>query len=58
MIKIGSIVQSAYKSLSGKEGNIGIVLKFHDDVPTLMQVFYPKTRTSGWVVSKDMKVVA
>ena len=58
MIEVGSIVRSAYKSLSGYEGNIGIVLRVHDDVPTLIQVFYPKTRTSGWVVSKDMKVVA
>ena len=57
MIKVGSMVQSKYRLSSGKEGNLGVVLRFHDAVPTLMQVFYPKTRTSGWVKDEDMKVV-
>ena len=58
MIKVGSMVQSKDRLSSGKEGNLGVVLRFHDAVPTLMQVFYPKTRTSGWVKDEDMKVVA
>ncbi len=58
MIKVGSMVQSKYRLSSGKQGNMGVVLKFHDVVPTLIQVFYPKTRTSGWVKDEDMKVVA
>ena len=58
MIKVGSMVQSKYRLSSGKEGNLGVVLRFHDAVRTLMQVFYPKTRTSGWVKDEDMKVVA
>ena len=58
MIKVGSMVQSKYRLSNGKEGNLGLVLRFHDVVPTLIQVFYPKTRTSGWVKDEDMKVVA
>ena len=58
-IEIGSIVQSAYTSRSGKQGNMGVVLKIHDVVgPRLIQVFYPKSQTWTWAQAKDMKVVA
>tara|TARA_R110000824_G_scaffold157117_1_gene330529 strand:+ start:841 stop:1038 length:198 start_codon:yes stop_codon:yes gene_type:complete len=65
MIKVGSMVQSEYTH-NGKKGNIGIVLKIadpytanHQSAPVYVaRVFYPKTRTSGWVDLNDMKVVA
>ena len=39
MIEVGNMVQSKYRLSNGKEGNLGVVLRFHDAVPTLMQVF-------------------
>ena len=60
MIKVGSMIQSAYIH-NGREGNIGIVLSLlntAEESKALARVFYPKTRTSGWVHTKDMKVVA
>ncbi len=58
-IEIGSIVQSAYTSRSGKQGNLGVVLRHHVVVgPELIQVFYPKSQTWTWAQAKDMKVVA
>ena len=59
MIEVGSMVQSKYRlSNSGKEGNLGLVVKLGGSLNDLAQVYYPKTRTFGWVKSKDMKVVA
>ena len=59
MIKVGSMVQSKYRLSSGKQGNMGVVLKFHDVVgPRLIQVFYPKSQTWTRAQAKDMKVVA
>ena len=59
MIKVGSVVQSAYIQ-NGKKGNLGLVLQLRapPEGSALAHVFYPKTRTSGWVVIKHMKVVA
>ena len=65
MIKVGSMIQSAYTH-NGKKGNIGIVLKIADpytsnyrNAPRVTaRVFYPKTRTSGWVDLNDMKLLA
>ena len=64
MIKVGSMVQSEHIH-NGKKGNIGIVLKIADPYTSNYQsapkvvarVFYPKTRTSGWVDLNDMKVL-
>tara|TARA_R110000765_G_scaffold34104_1_gene77514 strand:- start:153 stop:353 length:201 start_codon:yes stop_codon:yes gene_type:complete len=66
MIKVGSIVQSKYRLSSGKEGNLGLVLKIADPYTSnyrsaprvTARVFYPKTRTSGWVDLNNMKVIA
>ena len=65
MIKVGSMIQSAYTH-NGREGNIGIVMKLADPYTSnyqsapvaLARVYYPKTRTSGWVDLKDMKAIA
>jgi len=61
MIKVGSMVQSKYVLSSGKEGNLGLVMDLRntaEEADALAHVYYPKTRTFGWVVVKDMKVVA
>ncbi len=68
MIKVGNMVQSRYVLSSGKEGNLGLVMDLRNTGGTfggvveagdaLAHVYYPKTRTFGWVVAKDMKVVA
>tara|TARA_B100001094_G_scaffold309088_1_gene342396 strand:- start:191 stop:364 length:174 start_codon:yes stop_codon:yes gene_type:complete len=57
MIKVGSMVQSKYRLSSGKEGNLGLVMELRSN-DAYVHVYYPKTRTFGWVVAKDMKVVA
>ncbi len=64
MIKVGSMVQSKYRLSSGKCGNRGLVMEMRNtvnhagEVGAVVHVYYPKTRTFGWVVAKDMKVVA
>jgi len=61
MIKVGSMVQSKYVLSNGKEGNLGLVMDLRntaEEADALAHVYYPKTRTFGWVVAKDMKVVA
>ncbi len=61
MIEVGSMVQSKYRLSSGKEGNLGLVMDLRntaEEADALAHVYYPKTRTFGWVVAKDMKVVA
>ena len=62
MIKVGSMIQSEHTH-NGRKGNIGIVLRLlphitGEESKALARVFYPKTRTSGWVNVKDMKVIA
>ena len=61
MIEVGSMVQSKYRLSSGKEGNLGLVMDLRntaEEANALAHVYYPKTRTFGWVSIKDMKVVA
>ena len=61
MIKVGSMVQSKYRLSSGKPGYLGLVMEMRnteEEAFSLAHVYYPKTRTFGWVVVKDMKVVA
>ena len=61
MIEVGNMVQSKYVLSSGKEGNLGLVMELRnteEEAFGLAHVYYPKTRTFGWVVAKDMKVVA
>ena len=61
MIKVGSMVQSKYRLSSGKEGNLGLVMDLRntaEEASAVAHIYYPKTRTFGWVVAKDMKVVA
>ena len=61
MIKVGSMVQSKYRLSSGKPGYLGLVMEMRnteEEAFSLAHVSHPKTLTLGWVVTKDMKVVA
>ena len=61
MIKVGSMVQSKYRLSNGKPGYLGLVMEMRntaEEASAVAHVYYPKTRTFGWVVTKDMKVVA
>ena len=61
MIEVGSMVQSKYVLSSGKKGNLGLVMELRnteEEAFGLAHIYYPKTRTFGWVVARDMKVVA
>jgi hypothetical protein len=63
MIKVGSMVQSKYRLSSGEYGNLGLVMELRNTVVagqagSVAHVYYPKTRTFGWVATRDMKVVA
>ena len=61
MIKVGNMVQSKYVLSSGKEGNLGLVMDLRntaEEASAVAHIYYPKTRTFGWVHTKDMKVVA
>ena len=61
MIKVGSMVQSKWRLSSGKPGYLGLVMEMRnteEEAFSVARVYYPKTRTFGWVVTKDMKVVA
>ena len=64
MIEVGSMVQSKYRLSSGEYGNLGLVMEMRHtvnqagEVGAVAHVYYPKTRTSGWVVAKDMQVIS
>ena len=62
MIKVGSMVQSKYlMGRKSKPGKLGLVMELRnteEEANVLAHVYYPKTRTFGWVHTKDMKVVA
>jgi len=62
MIKVGSMVQSKYlMGRKAKPGKLGLVMELRnteEEAFGLAHVYYPKTRTFGWVQTKDMKVVA
>ena len=60
MIKVGNMVQSKWLNGHGKEGNLGLVMQLRnteEEANGLAHVYYPKTRTFGWVHVKDMRVV-
>ena len=59
MLEVGNIVKSKY-SISGHRARIGLVMKVRDGAfvnQPLAQVYWPHSRTFGWVEAKDMEVV-
>ena len=59
MLEVGNIVKSKY-AISGHRARIGIVRQLRDGAfenQPLAQVYWPHSRTLGWVEAKDMEVV-
>ena len=59
MIQVGNIVKSKY-AISGHRARIGLVMQLRDGAfenQPLAQVYWPHSRTFGWVEAKDMEIV-
>ena len=60
MIEVGSIVKSKY-TIERHRARIGVVMQLregaYEDQP-LAQVYWPHSRTFGWVEAIDMEVVS
>ncbi len=59
MIEVGNIVKSKY-AISGHRARIGLVMQLRDGAfenQPLAQVYWPHSRTFGWVEAKDMEIV-
>ena len=60
MIEVGNIVKSKY-AISGHRARIGLVMQLREGAfenQPLAQVYWPHSRTFGWVEAKDMEVVS
>ena len=60
MLEVGNIVKSKY-AISGHRARIGLVMQLRDGAfenQPLAQVYWPHSRTFGWVEAKDMEVVS
>jgi type II restriction/modification system DNA methylase subunit YeeA len=60
MLEVGNIVKSKY-TIRGHNTNIGLVMQLRDGAfenQPLAQVYWPHSRTFGWVEAKDMEVVS
>jgi len=60
MLEVGNIVKSKY-AISGHRARIGLVMQMRDGAfenQPLAQVYWPHSRTFGWVEAKDMEVVS
>ena len=60
MLEVGNIVKSRY-TVDRHRARIGLVMRLregaYEDQP-LAQVYWPHSRTFGWVEAKDMEVVS
>ena len=60
MLEVGTIVKSKY-TVARHRARIGVVMQLreraYEDQP-LAQVYWPHSRTFGWVEAKDMEVVS
>ena len=62
MIEVGYIVKSKY-TVERHRARIGLVMKvregaFENQYGTLAKIYWPHSRTFGWVQAKDMEVVS
>ena len=60
MLKVGNIVKSRY-TVERHRARIGLVMQLRDGAyenQPLAQVYWPHSRTFGWVEAKDMEVVS
>ena len=59
MIEVGNIVKSKY-AISGHRARIGLVMQLRDGAfenQPLAQVYWPHSKTFGWVEAKDMEII-
>tara|TARA_Y100001963_G_scaffold132974_1_gene192155 strand:- start:302 stop:493 length:192 start_codon:yes stop_codon:yes gene_type:complete len=59
MIEVGNIVKSKY-AISGHRARIGLVVKMREgayESQPLAQIYWPHSRTFGWVEAIDMEIV-
>ena len=59
MIEVGNIVKSKY-AISGHRARIGLVMQLRDGAfenQPLAQVYWPHSKSFGWVEAKDMEIV-
>ena len=60
MLEVGNIVKSKY-TVERHRARIGLVMQLRDGAfenQPLAQVYWPHSRTLGWVEAKDMEVVS
>ena len=60
MIEVGNIVKSRY-TVERHSARIGLVMQLREGAfenQPLAQVYWPHSRTFGWVEAKDMEVVS
>ena len=60
MIEVGSIVKSKY-TVERHRARIGLVMQLRDGAfenQPLAQVYWPHSKTFGWVEAVDMEVVS
>ena len=60
MLEVGNIVKSKY-TVDRHRARIGLVMKLREGAyenQQLAQVYWPHSRTFGWVEAKDMEVVS
>ena len=57
MLEVGNIVKSKY-TMQRHRARIGLVMKVLRDGSEIAQVYWPHSRTFGWVKCKEMEVVS
>ena len=60
MIEVGNIVKSKY-TVERHRARIGVVMRLREGAfenQPLAQVYWPHSRTFGWVEAKDMEIVS
>jgi hypothetical protein len=60
MLEVGNIVRSKY-TVERHRARIGLVMQLREGAfveQPLAQVYWPHSRTFGWVEAKDMEVVS
>ena len=60
MLEVGNIVKSKY-TMERHRARIGVVMRLREGAfenQPLAQVYWPHSRTFGWVEAKDMEVVS
>ena len=60
MLEVGNIVKSKY-TMERHRARIGLVMQLREGAfenQPLAQVYWPHSRTFGWVEAKDMEIVS